>query len=118
MLLRLTRVRLTRAAAGLIAAAGFTTVVGAAMRAQAPAAGPPPAGGQGRAMGVTPPVQPAPPTPKPLFAQTKPVRECATLKDVSLPDTTIESAAVDPGNETIPASCRITAITTHPPAGD
>jgi feruloyl esterase len=40
------------------------------------------------------------------------------LKDVSLPDTTIESAVVDPGNETVPASCRVTAITTHPPAGD
>jgi feruloyl esterase len=34
---------------------------------------------------------------------------------VSLPNTTIESAALDPNN---PGICRITAITTHPPAGD
>ena len=64
------------------------------------------------------PPQPAPPVPKPLLTQTAPVRECASLKDLSLPDTTIENAAVDPGNATVPASCRVTAITTHPPAGD
>ena len=64
------------------------------------------------------PAQPAPPMPKPLIAQTTPARECATLKDVALPDTTIETAAIDPGNDTVPASCRITAVTTHPPAGD
>ncbi len=34
---------------------------------------------------------------------------------VALPDTTIESAAVDPAN---PGICRVTAITTHPPMGD
>ena len=34
---------------------------------------------------------------------------------VALPNTTIESAAVDPNNAAI---CRVTAITTHPPAGD
>src|SRR5205085_2363069 len=62
--------------------------------------------------------QPAPIIPKPLLAQTTPVRECASLKDVALPDTTIESAPIDPGNATVPASCRITAVTTHPPAGD
>jgi feruloyl esterase len=34
---------------------------------------------------------------------------------VALPNTTIESAAIDPAN---PGICRVTAITTHPPAGD
>ncbi len=34
---------------------------------------------------------------------------------VALPNTTIESAAVDPNDASI---CRVTAITTHPPAGD
>jgi feruloyl esterase len=34
---------------------------------------------------------------------------------VTLPNTTIESAAVDPNN---PGICRVTAITTHPPMGD
>lgn len=34
---------------------------------------------------------------------------------VALPYTTIQSAAVGPAN---PGICRITAITTHPPAGD
>jgi feruloyl esterase len=34
---------------------------------------------------------------------------------VALPNTTIESAAVDPKD---PAVCRVTAVTTHPPAGD
>ena len=85
---------------GFALAAALAVVVGsAAVRAQ-------------------PPPQPAPPVPKPLLAQTTPVRECASLKDISLPDTTIESAAVDPGNATVPASCRVTAVTTHPPAGD
>lgn len=54
-------------------------------------------------------------TPKPAIAGAKPVRSCDTLAMVALPDTTIESAAVDPTN---PAICRVTAITTHPPAGD
>jgi hypothetical protein len=34
---------------------------------------------------------------------------------MALPNTTIESAAVDPNN---PGICRVTVITTHPPAGD
>jgi feruloyl esterase len=67
---------------------------------------------------VVPPPQTAPPTPKPLLVQRTPTRECGTLKAVSLPDTTIESAAVDPGSDSVPASCRVTATTTHPPAGD
>ena len=53
--------------------------------------------------------------PKPLIASAKPVRSCESLANVSLPNTTIESAAVDANN---PGVCRIVAITTHPPAGD
>jgi feruloyl esterase len=58
---------------------------------------------------------PAPASPKPLIANAKPVRSCESLAMIALPNTTIESAAVDPNN---PGICRVTAITTHPPAGD
>jgi len=34
---------------------------------------------------------------------------------IGLPNTTIESSAVDPKD---PSICRVTAVTTHPPAGD
>src|SRR5580700_7543319 len=54
-------------------------------------------------------------TPKPAIANAKPVRSCKSLATVALPNTTIESAAVDPAN---PGICRVTAITTHPPTGD
>jgi feruloyl esterase len=80
-------------------------------------------GGRGR--GMLPPgapvagpgrgAPPAGPPPKALIPNAKPVRTCASLAMVELPNTTIESAAVDPNN---PALCRLTAITTHPPAGD
>ena len=53
--------------------------------------------------------------PKPLIANAKPVRSCESLASVALPNTTIESAAVDAAN---PGICRVVAITTHPPAGD
>ena len=53
--------------------------------------------------------------PKPLIANAKPVRSCESLASVALPNTTIESAAVDANN---PDICRVVAITTHPPAGD
>jgi hypothetical protein len=69
--------------------------------------GAPPAGGRGAG-----PVQPPP---KALIPDAKPVRTCESLMSVSLPNTTIESAVVDPANAGI---CRVTAITTHPPAGD
>jgi hypothetical protein len=52
---------------------------------------------------------------KALTANAKPVRSCESLAMLTLPNTTIESAAVDPAN---PGVCRVTAITTHPPAGD
>jgi len=53
--------------------------------------------------------------PKPAIANAKPVRSCESLAMVALPNTTIESAAIDSNN---PAICRVTAFTTHPPAGD
>jgi hypothetical protein len=63
-----------------------------------------------------PPVQPPlGVTLKPAIANAKPVRSCESLAMVTLPNTVIESAAVDPAN---PGTCRVTAITTHPPAGD
>ena len=43
------------------------------------------------------------------------MRSCESLASVALPNTTIESAAVDPNN---PGVCRVTAVTTHPPMGD
>jgi hypothetical protein len=72
--------------------------------------GAPPAGRGG--FGVQPPLGV---TPKPAIANAKPVRSCESLAMVALPNTTIESAALDPDNSAI---CRVTAVTTHPPAGD
>jgi len=58
---------------------------------------------------------PTPPPPKPLIPSAKPVRSCESLATLALPNTTIESAAVDPNN---PGICRVSAFTTHPPTGD
>jgi hypothetical protein len=58
---------------------------------------------------------PAQPPPKPLIPNAKPVRSCESLATISLPNTTIESAAVDQNN---PGICRVAAYTTHPPTGD
>src|SRR5215471_8624572 len=63
--------------------------------------------GQGAGRSGTPP--------KPVVANAKPVRSCESLATVALPNTTIESAVIDPAN---PGICRVTAVTTHPPAGD
>lgn len=52
--------------------------------------------------------------PPPLFPGIQPVCPCEDLAKVRLPDTTIESASLDPSN----GWCRVTAIVTHPPAGD
>ena len=52
--------------------------------------------------------------PKPLFPGITPACSCESLTNVSLPNTTIESAVVDTSNR----MCRVTAIVTHPPAGD
>jgi feruloyl esterase len=53
--------------------------------------------------------------PKPLIPNTKTVRSCESLAAVALPNTIIESATTDATNANV---CRVTAITTHPPAGD
>lgn len=55
------------------------------------------------------------PGPKALMPDAKPVRTCESLAAITLPNTTIESAAADPNN---PGICRIAAYTTHPPMGD
>ena len=65
--------------------------------------------------GAFPPQPPLGTMPKPAIANAKPVRTCESLAMVALPHTTVESAAVDPAN---PSICRVTATTTHPPAGD
>jgi feruloyl esterase len=46
------------------------------------------------------------------------VRTCESLASVTLPNTTIESAAVEAAANGRPAFCRVTAVLTHPPAGD
>lgn len=71
--------------------------------------------GQGQRGGRGGPQAPAQAPLKPLIANAKPVRTCESLASVTLPNTTIESAAVDPTN---PGICRISAYTTHPPVGD
>ena len=78
----------------------------------APSAGQGPGGGRGG-----PPPEPAT-IPKAIFAAADPVRSCESLRSVSLPNTTIDAAAVDPGDERTSPSCRVTASVTHPPAGD
>jgi Tannase and feruloyl esterase len=70
--------------------------------------------GQGAGRGA-PPAPALSARPKPAVANAQPVRSCESLATVALPNTTIESAAVDPSN---PGICRVTAVTTHPPAGD
>jgi len=52
--------------------------------------------------------------PKLLFPDIIPVCSCENLKELSLPNTTIESAVIDTTNR----MCLVTAIVTHPPAED
>ncbi len=52
--------------------------------------------------------------PKALFPDVAPVCTVADLLKVKLPNTTIDSAVIDPTD----GSCRVTATVTHPPAGD
>lgn len=87
---------------------------GMALEAQRGGRGAPqgqPPGGRGR--GAAPPLLAE--TPAPAIPNATPVRSCGSLAEVALPDTTIESAALDPND---PGVCRVTAITTHPPMGD
>jgi len=65
---------------------------------------------QGPGRGFTPPEI----RPKNLVANASAVRTCERLTSVTLPNTTIDSAAID-GQD---GSCRITARATHPPSGD
>src|SRR5438105_3915120 len=71
-----------------------------------------PGGAKGAQKGAPPPLGS---TPKPAIANVKPGRTCESLAMVALPNTTIESAKVDANDANV---CRVTAITTHPPAGD
>ena len=48
----------------------------------------------------------------------QPVRTCESLTSLSLANTAIESASTEVASGDRPAFCRITAVTTHPPAGD
>src|SRR5215469_10993117 len=48
---------------------------------------------------------------------TQPVRACESLMSLKLPNTTIDSAAIEASGNRPPA-CRVTASVTHPPAGD
>lgn len=43
---------------------------------------------------------------------------CESLTAVTRPDTVITSASVVPASDTMPATCRVHATVTHPPAGD
>ncbi len=52
--------------------------------------------------------------PKPIFPDAAPVCPCESLAKFSLPNTTIDSAALDPSD----GSCRVTATITHPLSGD
>lgn len=86
----------------------LATVAGLTMSAQA---------GRGGAPAGT--LAPAPQiTLKPLSLVTAPARTCESLTAATLPDTTIESAVVEPASGSAPALCRVTAVVTHPPAGD
>ena len=96
-------------------AASIVALLVHAGHAQAPQGGRAGApGGRGGGAGpAAPPLMQTPP--KPAIANANPVRSCESLASVALPNTTIESAAVDPNS---PGVCRVTAVTTHPPAGD
>lgn len=52
--------------------------------------------------------------PTPLFRDASPVCPCESLARISLPNTTIDSAIIDPTT----GSCRVTATVTHPPSHD
>jgi hypothetical protein len=74
--------------------------------------------GPGRA-GAPPAPPQAPAVPlKPLAKVTAPARTCESLAELKLPNTTIESAAVEAATGPAPALCRVTAVVTHPAAGD
>src|SRR5579862_4602707 len=109
----LRRMLMNRTTSLLLASVVFATAVAQGQVQAGGRGGPqgaPPAGaGRGAAQ------PPLGATPKPVIPNAKPVRSCESLAAVALPNTTIEAAALDPNN---PDICRVTAITTHPPASD
>src|SRR3954468_6064838 len=97
--------RLSRTCAIGVAVIAVMVNVGHAQAPQGGRPGGPPAGGRGRAGGpALPPLMQTPP--KPAIANAKPTRSCESLANVALPNTTIESAALDPNDANV---CRITA---------
>jgi len=92
--------------AALVASSGLALI--SANGPQQPAAG---------RRGTSPPPVPVV-IPKSLVANGDALRSCESLKSVSLANTTIDSAVDDPGDQTTPPSCRVSATVTHPPAGD
>lgn len=102
---------MTRSDQRLLASSSLAAIVAMCLTA-AHAQAPRPGGGPPSAAGPRlPPVMKA--APRPLVANAKPVRSCESLAEVTLPNTTIESAAPDPNN---PEICRVVLLTTHPPA--
>jgi Tannase and feruloyl esterase len=55
---------------------------------------------------------------QPIYPNAAPVRTCESLTAISLRNTSIDAAIVDPATAVRPAICRVTATVTHPPAGD
>ena len=51
------------------------------------------------------------PRPKPVFPDATPIMSCAALRNLSIPDTTIDSAVQSADTD----SCRVTATVIHPP---
>ena len=98
---RVARLRWGVVLAGIAVAAASAATVGVAGTT-----------GSSAEMAAAAPATKSPPPPP------APVRTCASLASVTLKNVTIGSAVEDPGDATTPASCRVTAISTHPPAGD
>src|SRR5439155_6625738 len=51
--------------------------------------------------------------PKSIYSDAAPICPCESLAKVSIPNTVIDSAALDSSN----GACRVTATVTHPPSG-
>src|SRR5215203_1297428 len=83
---------------------GFFSSLVLAVLTQSSAQGQPPQGMQ--------PANPPFAAHRPIYLDIRPARACESLTSLTLPNTTIERAAADDG------VCRVTAIVTHPPAGD
>jgi feruloyl esterase len=63
-------------------------------------------------------IVPAAAAPSPDRGRTTTPLPCDRLTTLSLPNTTFVSASVSPADTTNPATCRVHATVTHPPAGD